>query len=110
MRWGAPTGVDGRQGTGAGVVNAGFRIVLLLGPADGLLDLALDLLRLALDLLAGIAGRGARGAAHPAFHLLGCTLELILHALGGHVLVISHLALLFEVQVLPFRMASSGVA
>src|SRR5574338_1642514 len=101
MRWRPPAPAGGRHASGSGVVDAGFRVALLLRPADRLLDLALDLLRLALDLLAGVTGRGACRAAHPAFHPFGRALELVLHALGRQVLVIAHLALLFGSMCCP---------
>ena len=68
----------------------GVGVQVLLGPADSLLELPFDFLRLTLDLLASISGGTTHSAADSAFHLLGRTLELILHALLAQVSFLGH--------------------
>ena len=68
----------------------GVGVEVLLGPADSLLELPFDFLRLTLDLLASISGGTTHSASDSAFHLLGSTLELILYALFTQVSFLSH--------------------
>ncbi len=80
----------------SGVVDARVGIELLLRLADGLLGLTRELLGLALQLLAGIAGCAAHDVANPTLDHVRRPLHAVLRAFSRQVLTITHLSLEVE--------------
>jgi hypothetical protein len=73
-----------------GFVHAWIRICSLLGLAQGVLCFPLELLRLALDLLAAVAAESTHRIPNSSLALLRSAFYPVRRTFGGHVLFISH--------------------